>query len=351
MSTTSPHSPANPVPVATVISHMVPTFLMGLFMAFAYLAGFHKPEPHHVPLAVVGPQAQAQVVAQKLQTALGDRVSMSVLPTPDAARTALEHLQISGAFIPGADSAQVLVAPAASDTTATIVQKMFQAVFERTHIPLHVTDAVPLTASDPAGQNAFFFLVVLSVSSYAMSIAVGAAGATRPWRDRLLLGVGASLLIAALETALAAYGLGMFGGHVAATFGLALLYSLAVMLIGIGLHPILTRFSTLVFATAFVGLNFTSSGGVFEPMMQPTFFGWLNHFWIGAGFIEAMRRIVYFPHLGAAQPVGLVAGWLVFGVLCVLAGMATERSRRAQPTQREALNEDTHLELEEDVAV
>ena len=228
---------------------------------------------------------------------------------------------------------------------------MFQAVSEHTHIPLHVTDAVPLAANDPAGQNAFFFLVVLSVSIYAMSIAVGAAGATRPWRDRLLLGLGASLLIASVETALAAYGFGMFAGHIPATFGLALLYSLTIMLIGIGLHPILTRLSTLIFAIAFVGLNFTSSGGVFEPMMQPAVFGWLNQFWIGAAFIEAMRRIQYCPHLSAAQPLGVILGWLVFGVLCVLAGRAIERLRRAIPAQREPLNESTRLELEEDVAV
>ena len=48
---------------------------------------------------------------------------------------------------------------------------------------------------------------------------------------------------------------------------------------------------------------------------------------------------------------GLILGWLVFGVLCVLTGMAIERLRRAIPAQREPLNESTRLELEEDVAV
>lgn len=84
---------------------------------------------------------------------------------------------------------------------------------------------------------------------------------------------------------------------------------------------------------------------------QQALFGRLNQFWIGAAFIEAMRRIQYFPHLSAAQPLGVILGWLVFGVLCVLAGMAIERLRRAIPAQREPLNESTRLELEEDVAV
>lgn len=329
---------------------MLPTFLMGLIMAVAYLTGFHKPEPHHVPLAVVGPQAQAQAVATRLQAALGERVDMSVLPDAQAARTALQNLQISGAYIPGPDSAEVLVASAASDTTSMIVQRMFGAVSQRTGTPLHVTDVAPLSTNDPVGQNAFFFLVVLSVSSYSMAIAIAAAGAARPWRERILLAVGAAVVITSVETLLAAGGLGMFAGHVGATYGLALLYSLTIMLIGIGLHPILTRFSTMVFASLFVGLNFTSSGGVFEAIMQPPFFQALNHFWIGAGFAEAMRRVVYFPHVGLTGPLGVLLGWFVLGLLCLVAGVLTERNRRA-PAPQSTLSEEARLELEEDVAV
>lgn len=141
----------SPVPMKVVISHMIPTFLMGLFMTFAYLAGFHRPAPHEVPIAVVGPQA----VTGPLQAGLGDMVSLRALPDSAAAREALRHLEIAGAFIPGREEGKVLLAPAASDTTAMVVQRMFEAVSHKTGLPISYRNVVPLSSNDPVGQNAF----------------------------------------------------------------------------------------------------------------------------------------------------------------------------------------------------
>lgn len=328
-----------------VISHMIPTFLMGLFMTFAYLAGFHHPVPRGVPIAVVGPQTVTGPVIEKLQAGLGDMVSLRALPDSAAAREALNNLQISGAFIPGQHGAEVLVAPAASDTTAMIVQRMFEAVSRKTGLPVRFTNVLPVAANDPIGQNAFFFLVAISVTSYAIGIAIAAAGATRTWRERLLLALGAALLTTLVEGGLALGVFGLFAGHALATLGLTFLYSLAVILFAVGLHPILGRWSTMVYAACFVALNFTSSGGVFETMMQPAFFQWLGKFWIGAGFVDALRRIVYFPNLSLTGPLTILLGWLAVGVLAVLAGIWHEKRHRPHPLTEE------EMELEEDVAV
>lgn len=335
----------SPVPMKVVISHMIPTFLMGFIMTVAYLAGFHHPVPRGVPIAVVGPQAVTGPVIEKLQAGLGDMVSLRALPDSAAAREALNNLQVSGAFIPGQKGAEVLLAPAASDTTATIVQRVFEAVSHKTGLPITFSSVAPLAANDPAGQNAFFFLVVISVTSYALSIAIAAAGATRSWRERLLLALAAALAITLIEGGVAAGMFGMFAGHVPAVLGISFLYSLAVLLVGVGLHSLLGRYSTMIYATAFVGLNFTSSGGVFEPFMQPSFFGALNRFWIGAGYIEALRRVVYFPHLSLSGPMTIVMGWLLFGALCVALGMWYEQRHKPRPLS------ERRMELEEDVAV
>lgn len=335
----------SPVPMKVVISHMVPTFLMGLFMTFAYLAGFHRPAPHEVPIAVVGPQAVTGPVMEKLQAGLGDMVSLRALPDSAAAREALRHLEIAGAFIPGREEGKVLLAPAASDTTAMVVQRMFEAVSHKTGLPISYRNVVPLSSNDPVGQNAFFFLVVISVTSYALSIAIAAAGATRSWRERRLLALAAALAITLIEGGVAAGLFGMFAGHVPAVLGISFLYSLAVLLVGIGLHPLLERYSTMIYATVFVGLNFTSSGGVFEPFMQPRFFDALNQFWIGGGYIEALRRIVYFPQVSLSGPMMVVLGWLLFGALCVALGIWYEKRHKPRPLS------ESRMELEEDVAV
>ena len=65
-------TPPSSVPLKTVLSHVIVPILMGLVMAAAYLGGFHKPAPHHVPVAVVGQAETAGPIAAKVQHALGD---------------------------------------------------------------------------------------------------------------------------------------------------------------------------------------------------------------------------------------------------------------------------------------
>ncbi|NNG37667.1 hypothetical protein HJ588_00040 [Flexivirga sp. ID2601S] len=145
----------------------------------------------------------------------------------------------------------------------------------------------------------------------------------------------------------------MFPGDLPAVWGLSLLYTAVVLLIGVGLHPILGRFSTITYAAIFVALNFTTSGGVFPTTLQPAFFGWLHHFWIGAGFVESLRRVLYFPDVSVAGPLAILLGWLVLGVLCIGLAHLVERRRTtaAARLERGRLSARVEEELEEDVAV
>jgi len=316
-------------PLRSLLPHLLLPVLMGAIMALAYLGGFHKPEPHHLPVAVVGQAETAGPVAAAIQQKLGDAVDVTTVPDETAARDALKHLTISGAFVPGTKEATLLTVPAASDTTDTVVQRIFRGVAEQQGVHLTVKPVVALGEDDPSGQNAFFFLVALSVGSYATSIAIGAAAGKRRFRDRLLLGGGAAVVISTVYLLIAAGMYGMFPGHVAAVWALSLVYTAAVLSIGIGLHPVVGRLCTLIYSSLFVALNFTSSGGVFAPAMQPGLFGWLNQFWIGSGYVDAVRRVVSFPDVSLARPLWILFGWLAAGAVCLLIGFAAERRRAA----------------------
>ncbi|RIX36784.1 hypothetical protein D3M95_00825 [Corynebacterium falsenii] len=357
MTTTTPER----LPLTTVMNHALTPIIMGVLMALAYFGGFHNPQPHEVPVAVVGAPDVAGPVSADLQAVLNDKVELSTVPTPEEAESELQHLTLSGAFIPGATSNTLMVASASSESTTQAVERIFRAVSTQQGKILQVKDVAPLNDNDPVGQNAFFYLVALSVTSYACSIAIAAAGSTRRFWERILLGAAAALGISALMTIIASAVFGMFAGHRLAIFGLTWLYSTAVMFFGIGMHPIFKRFSTLVFATCFVGLNFTSSGGVFEPVMQPGFFGWLHDFWIGAGFSEAAKKVMYFPDVTMGAQMSILFGWLVLGVIALVAGYSTERHQHTVEylrvavedghRQRVEVDSATEEELESDVAV
>ena len=350
--------PQQVAPMRTVLSHVLVPIVMGLVMAAAYLGGFHQPVPHNIPLAVVGTTQQAQPIADALQRAVGDAATVRVVPSTAEATREIRRLDLSGAYVPGPHEAVVLTGSAASDSTKSAVTQVFSPVALQQGVPMAVDDVAPVSSGDPIGQNGFFFLVALTVGAYATSIAIGAAAATRRFRDRVGLAAGAAVVLSSAELAVAHFGYDMFGGHLPAVWGLSILYTAAVMFIGVGLHPLVGRFSTLLYSAVFVALNFTTSGGVFAPVLQPVFFGWLHHFWIGAGFVEALRRIFYFPAVGLGGPMAILGGWLVLGIACLGLGHAVEQ-RRARRTPVSALADRpssqldaaTEEELEEDVAV
>ncbi|MCT2287679.1 hypothetical protein M3F30_03640 [Corynebacterium sanguinis] len=117
-----------------------------------------------------------------------------------------------------------------------------------------------------------------------------------------------------------------------------------MLFIGVGLHPLLGRFCTLVYATMFVGLNFTTSSGVFGPELQNAFFRTFHEFWIDAGFIEANRNNMYFPNLSIGHALGILDGWLALGLACLGLGAIVD-SQKADEEDKEELEE----ELEENV--
>jgi hypothetical protein len=119
----------------------------------------------------------------------------------------------------------------------------------------------------------------------------------------------------------------------AGTIGvLAWIYSTAIVLIGIGLHPFLGRWTTASLVALFVMLNFTSSGGIFAPALQPGFFASLHSFWIGSGLVEAGRDLMYFPGLGIGRHVVVLLLWLAAGVGLSAIAAAAERRRTAAGT-------------------
>jgi hypothetical protein len=330
----SAHAATGATPTRTVVhhllTHLIVPVLLATGMALAYLGAFHQPAPHGMRLDVVGSGPQVATFAQGLQDSLGDMAAVRTVPTVDDARSALEQMEIAGAYVPDPAHPTLLIASAASDTTATIVQRMLSPVALAQGLPLQITDVVPTADTDPTGQGGFFYLVALSVGGYSAAIAIGAAGARLRMRLRLLFGLGVAAVIAAIATAVAGPLYGALPNSSVQIGVLAWLYVSAVVWIGVALHSFLGRWTTLTVVGLFVMLNFTSAGGVFAPSVQPGFFASLHSFWIGSGLVEAARRLLYFPALGIGSQVLTIALWAVAGLaMATVAGLL--EGRRSSP--------------------
>ncbi|MFF4080721.1 hypothetical protein ACFYZN_15150 [Streptomyces sp. NPDC001777] len=311
-----------------VLGHFVTPLLMCIGMGLAYLGAFHAPEPHDLRVDVVGSGPSAQVLAQTLQDK-GDG-ALSVRTVPDRA-AAVEHLRARasfGAYLPG-EHPELLVASASSDTSATVVEKVFTEVAADGGAPLKVTDTVPTADGDPTGQGIFFLLVAVSIGSYASVAVIGGAGAVLALWIRAVLAVAASLVVSVIGMMFAGPVFGLVDHGLGGLWAMAWLYSAGILLIGVGLHTFLKRWTTLGLMVLFVMLNFTSSGGIFRPELQSGFFASLHSFWNGAGFVEGVRGHVYFDGHGLGGNVLVLALWFVAGLVLVgLAGAAESKRRK-----------------------
>ena len=327
--------------------HLLTPLLMCLGMALAYQGAFHQPEPHHLKVAVVGAGPQAHGLAQAIQVKAGDALDVRTVDDRATAEQQLRERDLVGAFVPDARSPELIVAKGNSDTSVVAATAVFTNVTDKQGVPLHVTDLTTLAEGDPTGQGLFFLLVALSIGSYASVAAIGAAGAGLSLRIRALVGVAVSL-VSVIGIVTAGPVFHVVDHDCAAIWALGWLYSAGIVLIGIGLHSFLKKWTTLALMVLFVMLNFTSSGGIYRPELQNGFFGSLHGFWTGAGYLEGARSIMYFD--GGAGLGGhmltLVVWLLLGGAALVAAALYEGRGRRPVETPVEA-----EEEMEEAVAI
>ncbi|MET9294482.1 hypothetical protein [Streptomyces sp. NPDC003077] len=336
------HRPGHAPALRHVLTHLITPLLMCVGMGLAYLGAFAHPEPHHLPVAVVGPGPSAQVLAQTINDKAGDELDVRTLDSRDQAVDQLRHQDIFGAYVMDAKAAgarsgaagaapELVVATAGSDTTATVVEKIFTPIAAQQGAPLKITDVAPPAKDDPTAQGLFFLMVAISIGSYASVAVIGGAGGTLPIRLRAALAVGTSFVVSIIGTLFAGPLFHLVDHGLWGLWGMAWLYSAGILLIGTGLHTFLKRWTTLGVMALFVMLNFTTAGGVFRPEMQNGFFAALHSFWNGAGFVEGVRSHVYFDGHGLAGHVWTLVLWLVAGAVVIgVAGLAEARRRRAQ---------------------
>ncbi|MEW2313911.1 hypothetical protein [Streptomyces bauhiniae] len=329
-----------------VLTHLITPLLMCIGMGLAYMGAFVTPEPHHMPVAVVGAGPEAKVFAQTVKDTAGDKLDVRTVSSRADAVELVEHRDVTGAYVPSAHKPELIVASAASDMGATAVEKVFSPVAAQQGTPLKVTDIAEPVADDPTGQGLFFLLIAVSIGSYASVAAIGAAGAALSVRVRALIAVGTAAVVGGIGALLAGPVFHLAHHDLGTLWAMAWLYSAGILLIGVGLHTFLKRWTTLAMMVLFVMLNFTSSGGLFRPELQNGFFGTLHAFWNGAGFVEGIRSLLYFGNDGIARNVWTLVVWLVVGLAVTGIAAFWERPGRRALAEAPAAQETPAAEAE-----
>ncbi|WP_309779813.1 hypothetical protein [Curtobacterium sp. SORGH_AS_0776] len=323
-------------------SHILVPLFLAIGMGLAYLGAFHAPTPHDLPVGIVGQGAATQVFAQTVTDESDGALVTHVVSSTAEAERQVRDRDLAAVYAPTATGATLYVSTAASETTASAAQKIFMPIAYRSHLPFTVQDVVPSGDEDTTGQGLFFLLVALSVGGYASAIAVAAfATRLRPlWTA--VTGLATAGVVAGIGILIAGPLYGTITTNRWEIFLFAWMYDAIIVALGVGLHPLLGRWTTPILTMLFVMLNFTSSGGIFQPAFQPGFFAGLNTFWSGAAWLQAAQDLQYFPGASLGRSSLVLALWLAAAVLlCVVVhGLVARRARIARAREVTALEEE-----------
>jgi hypothetical protein len=152
------------LPVAIVL-------VIGSIFVSVFLAAFHAPRPHDLPVAAVGTTQQLEQITKGLELGLPGGFEVKHYADENAARHALQDRKVYAAYVtePG-KSAELLYAGANGPSVTSTVTAAFSGVARASGERLTVRDVVPASAGDTRGMSVFYagFGVVLAGFLFGM---------------------------------------------------------------------------------------------------------------------------------------------------------------------------------------
>ena len=293
--------------------------LLQAVLVAAFVLPGYKPEAHHVPVGVVGPES----VARALEAKTGDDFRVHRYASESDARDAIGDRDVYGALIVDGKTQRLLTASAASNTVA----QMLRGAADKAAGDVQVDDLKPLDSDDPRGATVnLLFLPLISVI-FTATLAFGALSLSV--RGQIAV-VGAFSALGGLAvTALLAYGLGALPGSYLALSGLTALTILAMALPVAGLHRLLGQAGIGIGAVLFLVIANPASGNGTAPELLPGFWRWIGQLMPPGAGGTGLRNTAYFDGAALGQPILVLTAYAVAGGLLVVIADRVRRRRGA----------------------
>ena len=289
----------------------------------SYVGALHHPKPHDVAFGVIE--------HSPLPVAVGKVFSLKVrrYSNTQAARSAIDHRRIDGAFVASSGGGTLIVVPAASSAGATALGTAFGAAAAALEQKLTVVQVHALPAGNSSGNVSFLVVMALILGGYLASTIGMVFGGQATRRGRL-----ASLAVASVLGALLT---DVFAGPVLnavptskflVLWGLFVLVMTAVAYATAALQAVLGPAGTLIVVLLFIVFGAPASGGTVPSAYLPGFWRTFGPYLPAGAGTTAVRNTLYFDGDAITKPLLILSGYLVAGALVVI----VVRRRRASGT-------------------
>jgi hypothetical protein len=309
---------AAPTPKAVALV-LVPAMVLMLAFAFSYVGAFHDPTPHHVPVAVVGPNAAATQLNGLPRAPLDARQAGS----RSDALSLIDDRDVYGAYEVATN--RLFVASAANRATAIALEQTFNRIAAAQDRPaVRVTDVKPLPPKDPNGTAAFYAVIAWVFGGYIGATLIGLIGSprsrsTRRAAARVWALAGFGVVAGILSVVMLRASFDVFAGHVAALCAIAALTIFASGAATAGIQAAAGPAGTGFVILVFVILGNAASGGPFARPLLPGLGGTIGGVLPPGASVDLARSALFFDGARIAGPVLVLAGWAVLGTVLALA--------------------------------
>ena len=221
-----------PSVMKSVVNPTVTGLVIGILFVTVFLAAFHAPEPHNLPVGIVGASQQVKAVEQAVAENAPGKLEFITYDSAAEARDAVEHRTIFGAYVVAEDgqTAQLLYAGANGPGVTSTVEGIFGGVAHHSNIALKTQDVVPAASGDTRGLGIFYagFGIVLGGFLLGLISAQMAPNLQLRWRI-LSLGLFSIIGGAAVSLIAGSTGFNVLPGNLAVNISVIALLAAAVI--------------------------------------------------------------------------------------------------------------------------
>ncbi len=321
MSTPQPSAPRR-----TAASILWFPIFFAIALPVALGAALHQPQPHNVPIAVVGPISQVSLVTDELHGVDAGGFAVRQLPSAAAATAAVRDREVAAAYVDQGPTAAVYLARAASPIRANYLQGVFAGITGQAgRQSPGVVDLVPVAAGD-GGTGIFFVVFPLMMTGVITAIVLMQLPG---WPvGRRVAAVAAVGAVGTAATYLTAVSLNVLPDKPVLLVYAFLLTQVFGQLM-VGAAPLLKQYFLPAGLTFALILSVPSSGGTVPPDLLPTPFRYLSDALPLAQAVDVTRSVAYFNSADITQPTLVLLLWTAIAAGAVAA--AARRQLRARP--------------------
>lgn len=316
------------------------------FFVFSFVFVQADPEPHEVPVGIVGAAPETRPYVQALdrqpgefelwryrservaRRALEDRHAYAVVVVERAPAQAPSARVAPGsapaaAPLPAAPTVKLFTAPAASAALAQIISERVGTRARAGGQPLKVVEVVPLDRDDPRGQAFQSLLLPLTITGILSVVLLSSRAPMLPPPLRLAALGAFAIVGATIGVLLAGPAIGVLPGPIPELIGVATLLILSISLFASGLVSLAGPGAVGLAFLIMLAIGNVASGATSAPELLPGFWRAIGPYMPPGAGASALRDVAYFDGAGLARPLGVLTAFIALGAAATLLGRAT----------------------------